>query len=115
MPAVAAGLAEITPSLTPTAPQAEPVRDRLERSRTPDRTAGGISGPQRLPQQSPVPQPDAGAPGAGGAGGSPPLLPLIGALAAGFALFGFRVHRRRLPRTAFLKPRRLVLAVWHPG
>src|SRR6476660_1874057 len=117
VPAVAAGPAEITPSLSsarPT-PQAEPVGGRVERSRTPNRTAGGISGPQRLPQQSPVPQPDAGAPGTGGAGGSSPLLPLIGALAAGVALFGFRVHRRRLPRTAFLKPRRLVLAVWHPG
>jgi hypothetical protein len=114
-PAVAAGPAEITPSLASTTPQAEPVGDRVERSRTPDRTAGGISGPQRLPQQSPVPRPDAGAPGTSGGGGSAPLLPLIGALAAGFALFGFRVHRRRLPRTAFLKPRRLVLAVWHPG
>ena len=62
-----------------------------------------------------IPQPDAGAPGTSGAGGSAPLLLLVGALAAGFALFSFPVHRRRLLRTAFLKPRRVVLAVWHPG
>jgi hypothetical protein len=62
-----------------------------------------------------MPQPDAGAPGTGAGGGSPPLLLLVGALAAGLALFSFPVLRRRLQRTAFLKPRRVALAVWHPG
>ncbi len=105
-----------TSSAAPASPQVEPVGGRVERSRTPDKpAAGGGSLPQRLPPQSPIPQPDAGAPGTSGAGGSAPLLLLIGALAAGFALFSFPVHRRRLPRTAFLKPRRVVLAVWHPG
>ncbi len=105
-----------TSSAAPASPQVEPVGGRVERSRTPDKpAAGGGSLPQRLPPQSPIPQPDAGAPGTSGAGGSAPLLLLIGALAAGFALFRFPVHRRRLPRTAFLKPRRVVLAVWHPG
>jgi len=120
--AATAGPAAIPQSLSPTSsaapasPQVEPVGGRVERSRTPDKpAAGGGSLPQRLPPQSPVPQPDAGAPGTSGAGGSAPLLLLIGALAAGFALFSFPVHRRRLPRTAFLKPRRVVLAVWHPG
>ena len=120
--AAAATPAAITQSLSPTSsaapalPQVEPVGGRVERSRTPDKpAAGGGSLPQRLPPQSPIPQPDAGAPGTSGAGGSAPLLLLIGALAAGFALFSFPVHRRRLPRTAFLKPRRVVLAVWHPG
>jgi hypothetical protein len=120
--AAAARPAAITQSLSPTSsaapasPQVEPVGGRVERSRTPDKpAAGGGSLPQRLPPQSPIPQPDAGAPGTSGAGGSAPLLLLIGALAAGFALFSFPVHRRRLPRTAFLKPRRVVLAVWHPG
>jgi hypothetical protein len=117
---------EVAHSLPPTSavlaagatapPQAEPVGGRVERSRTPDKpAAGAFSLPQRLPPQSPLPQPDAGAPGAGGGGGSSPLLLLFGALTAGFALFGFRFHPRRLPRTAFLKPRRVVLAVWHPG
>ena len=105
-----------TSSAAPASPQVEPVGGRVERSRTPDKpAAGGGSLPQRLPPQSPIPQPDAGAPGTSGAGGSAPLLLLIGALAAGFALFSFPVHRRRLLRTAFLKPRRVVLAVWHPG
>jgi hypothetical protein len=105
-----------TSSAAPASPQVEPVGGRVERSRTPDKpAAGGGSLPQRLPPQSPIPQPDAGAPGTSGAGGSAPPLLLIGALAAGFALFSFPVHRRRLPRTAFLKPRRVVLAVWHPG
>ncbi len=120
--AAAARPAAITQSLSPTSsaapasPQVEPVGGRVERSRTPDKpAAGGGSLPQRLPPQSPIPQPDAGAPGTSGAGGSAPPLLLIGALAAGFALFRFPVHRRRLPRTAFLKPRRVVLAVWHPG
>ena len=105
-----------TSSAAPASPQVEPVGGRVERSRTPDKpAAGGGSLPQRLPPQSPVPQPDAGAPGTGAGSGSSPLLLLIGALAAGFALFSFPVHHRRLPRTAFLKPRRVVLAVWHPG
>jgi hypothetical protein len=105
-----------TPSAAPASPQVEPVGGRVERSRAPDKpAAGGGSLPQRLPPQSPIPQPDAGAPGTSGAGGSAPVLLLIGALAAGFAFFSFPVHRRRLPRTAFLKPRRVVLAVWHPG
>lgn len=126
-PAAAAAPVETIQSLsqTPSAalaagalapPRAETVGDRVERSRTRHKPAAGANSlPQRLPPQSPLPQPDAGAPGLGGGGGSPPLLLLFAALTAGFALFGFRVHHRRLPRTAFLKPRRVVLAVWHPG
>jgi hypothetical protein len=120
--AVAGVPTAITPSLyrAPSAalatPRAEPAGDRAARGRAPDKpAAGALSRPQRLPPQSPFPQPDASAPGAGGGGGSAPLLLLIGALAAGLTLFSFPVLHRRLPRTAFLKPRRVALAVWHPG
>jgi hypothetical protein len=114
---------EPTPRLAPVpsaalavTPRAEPLGGRAARSRKPDKpAAGALSRPQRLPPQFPVPQPDAGAPGAGGGGGTAPLLLLVGALAAGFSLFSFPVLHRRLPRTAFLKPRRVALAVWHPG
>jgi hypothetical protein len=40
---------------------------------------------------------------------------LVAALAAALALASFPFTSRLLPRLAFRKPRRVVLAVWHPG
>jgi hypothetical protein len=79
-----------------------------------ERPAGAVV-PQRPPPPVPPPQrPDLGSPSQGG--GSGPLMPLVvAALAAAFALFGFQRQTRRLPLSAFRKPRRVVLPVWHPG
>jgi hypothetical protein len=50
---------------------------------------------------------------AGGQGSFAPLL--VVALAAALALASFPFSSRLLPKSAFRKPRRVVLAVWHPG
>jgi hypothetical protein len=80
-----------------------------------DEAPAGAVVPQRpLPPAPPPERPDLSAPSQGG--GQGPLMPLVlGALAAAFALFSFQRHARLLPRTAFRKPRRVVLPVWHPG
>jgi hypothetical protein len=62
----------------------------------------------------PGPTPDLTSPAqAGGQGSFAPLL--VAALAAALALASFPFTSRLLPRLAFRKPRRVVLAVWHPG
>jgi hypothetical protein len=80
-----------------------------------DEAPAGAVVPQRpLPPAPPPQRPDLSSPGQGG--GQGPLMPLVlGALAAAFALFSFQRHARLLPRSAFRKPRRVVLPVWHPG
>jgi hypothetical protein len=76
--------------------------------------AGAVVPQRPLPPAPPPQRPDLGAPSQGG--GQGPLMPLVvAALAAAFALFGFQRQTRRLPHSAFRKPRRVVLPVWHPG
>jgi hypothetical protein len=97
-------------------PRAARAGDRAQRDRAGAGPAAGVAGPQQLPPRQPWPQgPDLGAAGQGGGQAPPLLLLLFGALAATFAQLGFRSYRRRLPRMAFRKPRRVTLPVWHPG
>jgi len=93
----------------PPAPASAAQRSR--RSATPDHSAG--SGPHRLP---PVPMPPQGLNGGAEGGGSGTPTPLlVGALAAALLFVLFEFLSRLLPRSAFRKPRRLVLPPWHPG
>jgi hypothetical protein len=80
-----------------------------------DKAPAGAVVPQRPLPPAPPPQgPDLGSPIQ--TGGQGPLMPLVvAALAAAFALFGFQRHARLVPRSAFRKPRRVVLEVWQPG
>ena len=75
----------------------------------------GSTSPRPLPPVPPGPDgPGLTSPGLGGVPG--PLLPLlVAALAAALAFASFPFVSRRLPRSAFRKPRRVALAVWHPG
>jgi hypothetical protein len=76
--------------------------------------AGAVVPQRPLPPAPPPERPDLSSPSQGG--GQGPLMPLVlAALAAAFALFGFQRHGRLLPVSAFRKPRRLALEVWHPG
>lgn len=85
------------------------------RGRGGDEAPAGAVVPQRpLPPAPPPQRPDMSSPSQGG--GQGPLMPLVfAALAAAFALFGLQRHARLVPRSAFRKPRRVVLEVWHPG
>lgn len=87
----------------------------LPRGKGGDEAPAGAVVPQRpLPPAPPPQRPDLSSPSQGG--GQGPLMPLVvGALAAAFALFGFQRPARLVPRSAFRKPRRVVLEVWHPG
>lgn len=78
------------------------------------------SAPAGAPRRSPVPPvPQGPAPDfassfqSGGQGLFAPLL--VAALAAALALASFPFSSRLLPQLAFRKPRRVRLAVWHPG
>lgn len=128
LPAAATGRhASLTPALvatapavfTPKTPGAAPDGVGPGARRSGGRPAGdspaGSTSPRPLP---PVPQgpegPGLTSPGLGGVPG--PLLPLlVAALAAALAFASFPFVSRRLPRSAFRKPRRVALAVWHPG
>jgi hypothetical protein len=69
--------------------------------------------PQRLP---PAPLPPQSLSSSGQGGGQGQLVPLlVGALSAALLLAVFEFLSRVLPRTAFRKPRRLLLRPWHPG
>jgi hypothetical protein len=76
---------------------------------------GGAGLPPRpLPPVPPGPGQDVTAPAqAGGQGQLAPLL--VAALAAALMLTRFPFRTRLLPRSAFRRPRRVVLPVWHPG
>jgi hypothetical protein len=93
----------------PAAPARETPRDRPGPAR--ERRAVAIPSP---PPPLPVPpqNPGMGAQ-AGGQGTMAPLL--VGALAAGLLLYFFVLLSRLPLRSAFRKPRRLVLPPWHPG
>jgi hypothetical protein len=128
LPQAASGRhASLTPALvdtapavfTPKTPGAAPdgVGPGARRSggRSASDPPAGSTSPRPLP---PVPQgpegPGLTSPGLGGVPG--PLLPLlVAALAAALAFASFPFVSRRLPRSAFRKPRRVALAVWHPG
>ena len=74
----------------------------------------GAHPPRPVPPVPPGPTPGFTSPiQAGGSGSFAPLL--VAALAAALALASFPFTSRLLPRLAFRKPRRVVLAVWHPG
>jgi hypothetical protein len=78
-------------------------------SATPDRSARPE--PHHLPPP-PVPPQNPSGTAAGGSGTTAPLT--VAALAA-VLLVLFEFLSRLLPRSAFRKPRRLVLPPWHPG
>jgi hypothetical protein len=74
----------------------------------------GVRQPQPLPPVPLPPRPDASP--AGQVVGQGLLLPLmLAALAAALAGFAFEFLPRALPRSAFRKPRRIALQLWHPG
>ena len=112
------GTARTAASLTIARASAGP--SSTPRSSRPARSSGtapaGASSPRPLPPVPPAPGP---APGltspiqAGGQGSFAPLL--VVALAAALALASFPFSSRLLPKSAFRKPRRVVIAVWHPG
>jgi hypothetical protein len=100
------------------APRAAPAEERARAPRgqpADDKAPAGAAAPQQpLPPVPNGPTPDMTSPFQGGAQG--PLMPLVFAvLAAAFTFFGFQRPTRLVPRTAFRKPRRVVLEVWHPG
>jgi hypothetical protein len=75
---------------------------------------GGARQPAPLPEMPQGPLPDLTSPmQSGGVGSFAPLL--VAALAAVLALASFPFSSRLLPQLAFRKPRRVLLAVWHPG
>jgi hypothetical protein len=76
--------------------------------------AGVVLPPRPLPPAPPGPSQDLTAPAqAGGQGQLAPLL--VAALAAVLVFARFPFRTRLLPRSAFRRPRRVVLPVWHPG
>jgi outer membrane biosynthesis protein TonB len=113
----AAGAASRAAALT--TPQAAPAGESTsarssQRGRSSGAAPAGAVLPAPLPPVPPGPNQDLTAPAqAGGAGQLVPLL--VAALAAALALTRFPFRTRLLPRLAFRKPRRVVLAVWHPG
>jgi len=98
------------------APAGEPSSDRSsKRGRSSGAApAGAVLPPRPLPPAPPGPGQDLTAPAqSGGQGQLAPLL--VAALAAALVLARFPFRTRLLPRSAFRRPRRVVLAVWHPG
>jgi len=102
-----------------TTPRAAPVGESSSsRSSRRGRSGAAPSGAV-LPQRPPPPVPpgpgqDVTAPAqAGGQGQLVPLL--VAALAAALVFTRFPFRTRLLPRSAFRRPRRVVLPVWHPG
>lgn len=76
--------------------------------------AGAVLPQRPLPPVPPGPSQDLTAPAQGGGQGQ--LVPLlVAALAAVLAVARFPFRTRLLPRSAFRRPRRVVLPVWHPG
>ena len=124
-----ARVASVTPTAAGAAPQAaalmtpraaapagEPSSDRSsKRGRSSGAApAGAVLPPRPLPPAPPGPSQDLTAPAqSGGQGQLAPLL--VAALAAALVLARFPFRTRLLPRSAFRRPRRVVLAVWHPG
>jgi hypothetical protein len=106
-------------AVTPTTPGAAPTGVRPSARPSGGRPAGdspaGATSPRPLPPAPPGPGgPGLTSPGQGGVSG--PLLPLlVAALSAALAFASFPFVSRRPPRSAFRKPRRVALAVWHPG
>ncbi len=113
-----AAVATAPTAVTPTTPGAAPTGVRPSARPSGGRSAGGSPAgaiaPGPLPPTPPGPEPGLTSPGQGGVPG--PLLPLlVAALAAALAFASFPFLSRRLPRSAFRKPRRVALAVWAPG
>lgn len=127
---VAAGrgrVASVSPAAAGAAPQAAalmtpraaPAGERAsarrpQHGRSPGTGSAGALPPKPLPPAPPGPGQDFTSPmQTGGTGQLAPLL--VAALAAALALTRFPFRTRLLPRSAFRKPRRVVLPVWHPG
>jgi hypothetical protein len=102
-----------------TTPRAAPSGDEpstrgTHRERSSGTAPAGAPPPRQLPPVPPGPRPDLTSPLQGGGQGlTAPLL--VAALAAALALSSFPFSSRLLPRSAFRKPRRVALTVWHPG
>jgi hypothetical protein len=103
-----------------TTPQAAPLGERAsarssERGRSRGTAPAGAGLPPRpLPPVPPGPSQALTAPAQGGGQGQ--LVPLlVAALAAVLVFTRFPFRTRLLPRPAFRRPRRVTLAVWHPG
>jgi hypothetical protein len=97
---------------TDAAPSARPTRATASGRGSVTSDRGPRPGPHRLP---PLPVPSQGLNGAVEGGGSTPPPLLVAALGAALFLVFFEFLSRLLPRSAFRKPRRLVLPPWHPG
>ena len=117
-PTAAGAASQAAALMTPraAAPAGEPSSDRSsQRGRSSGAApAGAVLPPRPLPPAPPGPSQDLTAPAqAGGQGQLAPLL--VAALAAVLVFARFPFRTRLLPRSAFRRPRRVVLAVWHPG
>jgi len=87
---------------------------RSSRGRSSGSAPAGAPRPRPVPPVPQGPAPDfASSLQSGGQGLFAPLL--VAALAAALALASFPFSSRLLPQLAFRKPRRVRLAVWHPG
>ena len=87
---------------------------RSSRARSSGSAPAGAHRPRPVPPVPQGPAPDfASSLQSGGQGLFAPLL--VAALAAALALASFPFSSRLLPQLAFRKPRRVRLAVWHPG
>jgi hypothetical protein len=115
-PAAAGAAFQAAALTTPrAAPAGEPPSSRSSRRGRSGATPAGAVLPQRpLPPVPPGPGQDVTAPAqAGGQGQLVPLL--VAALAAALVFSRFPFRTRLLPRSAFRRPRRVVLPVWVPG
>lgn len=116
-PAAAGAVPQAAALTTPraAAPAGEPPSARSsQRGRSSGAAPAGGLPPKPLPPAPPGPGQDITSPAQGGGQGQ--LVPLlVAALAAALALTRIPFRTRLLPRSAFRRPRRVVLPVWHPG
>lgn len=115
-PAAAGAAFQAAALTTPrAAPAGESSSSRSSRRGRSGAAPAGAVLPQRpLPPVPPGPGQDVTAPAqAGGQGQLVPLL--VAALAAVLVFTRFPFRTRLVPRSAFRRPRRVVLPVWHPG
>jgi hypothetical protein len=110
----APSVAVLTTPRAPTGVSSSTHRSQGAPARSSGTAPAGAHPPRPVPPLPPGPAPGLSSPiQAGGPGSFAPLL--VAALAAALALASFPFTSRLLPQLAFRRPRRVVLAVWHPG
>lgn len=111
---VAPSVAVPTTPRAPTGVSSSGHRSQGAPARSSGTAPAGAHPPRPVPPLPPGPAPGLSSPiQAGGPGSFAPLL--VAALAAALAIASFPFTSRLLPQLAFRRPRRVVLAVWHPG